>query len=88
MNIIGVAIATPRHTSCVPLIWRTCGIILQLNVAFWVSSCDHLGVMHYIGRTQGSNPEVLMFMSLLEACQERGIKDLDTWRTLRFPYQT
>ena len=34
---------------------------------------------------QGKYPESFVFISLLEVCQELGIKKGDTWRTLRVP---
>ena len=40
-----------------------------------------------LGRPQGRYPESFVLISLLEACQEWGVKKGGTWRMLRVPDQ-
>ena len=40
-------------------------------------------VMNYVFFTPGRYPENLVLISQLEVCQEGGIKNKGTWRTLR-----
>ena len=44
--------------------------------------------MDDLGRPQGRYHEIFMLISLLEVCQEGGIKNGGTWRMLRVPDQT
>ena len=46
-----------------------------------------LEIIDDLGRPQGRDPESFMLISLLEVCQEWGVKKGGTWRTLRVPYQ-
>ena len=41
--------------------------------------------MDVLGRPQGSYSEIFVWISLLEVCQEWGVKNGGTWRTLRAP---
>ena len=44
-----------------------------------------LDVMDDLILPQGKYPESFMLISLLEVCQEWGVKKGGTWRTLRVP---
>ena len=44
-------------------------------------------VMKYVFLPQGRYPENFVLISLLEVCQEGGVKMGGTWRTLRVPDQ-
>ena len=41
--------------------------------------------MDDIGRPQGRYPEIFVLISLQEVCQEGGIQNGGTWRTLMVP---
>ena len=41
--------------------------------------------MKDLGRLKGRYPENFVLISLLEVCQEGGVKKGDTWRTLQVP---
>ena len=43
--------------------------------------------MDGLGRPQGRYSEIFMLISLLEVCQEWGVKKGGTWGTLRVPDQ-
>ena len=43
--------------------------------------------MDDLGRLQGRYPEIFMLISLLEVCQEGGVKKGDAWRTVVVPDQ-
>ena len=44
-----------------------------------------LDIMNDIFLPQGRYPEIFMLISLLEVCQEGGVKKGGTWRMLRAP---
>ena len=44
-------------------------------------------IMNYVLLPQGRYPENLVLISQLEVCQEGGIKNGGTWRTLRVSYR-
>ena len=63
------------------------GYWLGLWPITWAVGLITVEFMDDLGRLQGRYPEIFMLISLLEVCQEGGIKKRATWRTVRVPDQ-